>query len=92
MSDPVRLTPDNICSLLKGIRYVLLDCDGVLWSGDVVFPGILDTVQYLRHTLGLQVRFVTNADLRSRPQLLENGDVLPAPLPPLSRSVCAAAG
>jgi 4-nitrophenyl phosphatase len=65
------LTRDNVGELLRGIRYVLLDCDGVLWSGDAVFEGIYETLAYFRSALGLEVRFVTNAALRSRQQLLK---------------------
>ncbi|CAJ2510037.1 Uu.00g059370.m01.CDS01 [Anthostomella pinea] len=44
----------------------LLDCDGVLWSGDHLFEGIPETLEMLR-SRGKRVVFVTNNSTKSRP-------------------------
>ncbi|OTA91587.1 hypothetical protein M434DRAFT_397107 [Hypoxylon sp. CO27-5] len=44
----------------------LLDCDGVLWSGDHLFEGIVETLEMLR-AKGKRVVFVTNNSTKSRP-------------------------
>ncbi|KAJ5336956.1 uncharacterized protein N7506_004978 [Penicillium brevicompactum] len=43
----------------------LFDCDGVLWSGDHLFPGTVETLELLRKN-GKQVVFVTNNSTKSR--------------------------
>jgi 4-nitrophenyl phosphatase len=43
----------------------LFDCDGVLWSGDTLFPGSVPTLEMLR-SKGKQVVFVTNNSTKSR--------------------------
>jgi len=43
----------------------LFDCDGVLWSGDHLFPGTVPTLEMLRKK-GKQVVFVTNNSTKSR--------------------------
>ncbi|OJJ48575.1 hypothetical protein ASPZODRAFT_130646 [Penicilliopsis zonata CBS 506.65] len=43
----------------------LFDCDGVLWSGDYLFPGTVETLELLRGR-GKQVVFVTNNSTKSR--------------------------
>ncbi|KAI6091893.1 4-nitrophenylphosphatase [Hypoxylon rubiginosum] len=44
----------------------LLDCDGVLWSGDHLFEGIVETLELLR-SKGKRIVFVTNNSTKSRP-------------------------
>ncbi|OTA60409.1 4-nitrophenylphosphatase-like protein [Hypoxylon sp. EC38] len=44
----------------------LLDCDGVLWSGDHLFEGIVETLEMFR-AKGKRVVFVTNNSTKSRP-------------------------
>ncbi|CUG62955.1 Hypothetical protein, putative [Bodo saltans] len=60
-----RLTPESAKSLLNSIDYILLDIDGVLWSGDHVFEGVPETLQWLRKQ-GKQVRFLSNNATMSR--------------------------
>ncbi|KAF2771035.1 2-phosphoglycolate phosphatase, partial [Teratosphaeria nubilosa] len=43
----------------------LFDCDGVLWSGDLLFPKIPETIAMLRGK-GKQLVFVTNNSTKSR--------------------------
>jgi 4-nitrophenyl phosphatase len=43
----------------------LFDCDGVLWSGEHLFPGGVETLEMLR-AHGKQVVFVTNNSTKSR--------------------------
>ncbi|CAH1761863.1 14634_t:CDS:2 [Entrophospora sp. SA101] len=48
----------------------LLDCDGVIWQTNKVFPGVVETLSYLRKN-GKQILFVTNNAMKSRAQYLE---------------------
>ncbi|KAI9006238.1 HAD-like domain-containing protein [Phycomyces nitens] len=48
----------------------LFDCDGVLWEGDHVFPGIIEAMQFLRKE-GKKVFFVTNNSTKSRAAFLQ---------------------
>lgn len=43
----------------------LLDCDGVIWEGDLVLPGIKITLDYLK-LIGKNILFVTNNATKSR--------------------------
>ncbi|TLS28664.1 hypothetical protein PpBr36_00444 [Pyricularia pennisetigena] len=45
----------------------LLDCDGVLWSGDNVFEGVPETIAMLR-AKNKRTVFVTNNSTKSRPE------------------------
>jgi 4-nitrophenyl phosphatase len=60
-----RLTPETAKALLNSVDYILLDIDGVLWSGDHVFDGVPETLQWLRKQ-GKQVRFLSNNATMSR--------------------------
>ncbi|KAK3322539.1 4-nitrophenylphosphatase [Apodospora peruviana] len=44
----------------------LIDCDGVLWTGDHLFEGIVETLELLR-SRGKKTVFVTNNSTKSRP-------------------------
>ncbi|KAH8673565.1 phosphoglycolate/pyridoxal phosphate phosphatase [Xylariales sp. PMI_506] len=48
----------------------LLDCDGVLWSGDHLFEGIVETLEFLR-SRGKKIVFVTNNSTKARPDYLK---------------------
>ncbi|KAI0841786.1 4-nitrophenylphosphatase [Hypoxylon sp. FL0890] len=65
---PKYLTGDSaaINEFLDKFDVFLLDCDGVLWSGDHLFEGIVDTLEMLR-ARGKRVVFVTNNSTKSRP-------------------------
>ncbi|KAI9927766.1 hypothetical protein ASPWEDRAFT_113685 [Aspergillus wentii DTO 134E9] len=64
---PRYLTGDGAAlkEFLDKFDVFLFDCDGVLWSGDHVFPGTVETLQMLR-SKGKQVVFVTNNSTKSR--------------------------
>jgi len=59
-------TPGRAKQVFDGARYALLDCGGTIWQADKPLPKINETIDYLRHELGLQVRFVTNNATASR--------------------------
>ncbi|KAI1089692.1 4-nitrophenylphosphatase [Rostrohypoxylon terebratum] len=64
---PKYLTGDSAAlnEFLDKFDVFLLDCDGVLWSGDHVFEGIVETLEFLR-SKGKRVVFVTNNSTKSR--------------------------
>lgn len=55
--------------LLASVRYILLDIDGVLWSGAHVIAGVPQTLQHLR-ACGKKIRFLTNNASLSRAEFL----------------------
>ncbi|KAI1854917.1 hypothetical protein JX266_001035 [Neoarthrinium moseri] len=65
---PKYLTGDSaaINQFIDRFDVFLLDCDGVLWSGDHLFEGIVETLEMLR-SRGKKVVFVTNNSTKSRP-------------------------
>ncbi|KAF2719108.1 2-phosphoglycolate phosphatase [Polychaeton citri CBS 116435] len=67
MSGPQYLTGDKagIETFIDQFDVFLFDCDGVLWSGDHVFPGTAETIEMLR-SKGKQLVFVTNNSTKSR--------------------------
>ncbi|KZF25139.1 4-nitrophenylphosphatase [Xylona heveae TC161] len=66
-SSPKYLTGDKaaINEFLDKFDVFLFDCDGVLWSGDHLFEGTVETLELLR-SRGKQVVFVTNNSTKSR--------------------------
>ncbi|KPI42559.1 4-nitrophenylphosphatase [Cyphellophora attinorum] len=68
MSTPKYLTGDKaaIKAFLDKFDVFLFDCDGVLWSGDHLFPSIPLTLSHLRDTLSKRIVFVTNNSTKSR--------------------------
>ncbi|PYH47938.1 4-nitrophenylphosphatase [Aspergillus saccharolyticus JOP 1030-1] len=64
---PRYLTGDapGIREFLDKFDVFLFDCDGVLWSGDHLFPGTNETLDLLR-SKGKQIVFVTNNSTKSR--------------------------
>eukprot|EP01112_Ceratiomyxa_fruticulosa_P007175 TRINITY_DN184_c1_g1_i1.p1 TRINITY_DN184_c1_g1~~TRINITY_DN184_c1_g1_i1.p1 ORF type:complete len:291 (-),score=43.29 TRINITY_DN184_c1_g1_i1:33-905(-) len=57
-------------SLISRFDTFLLDCDGVLWSGDHIIKGVPETIQKLR-ALGKKIYFVTNNSTKTRQQHAE---------------------
>lgn len=66
---PSLITSSQAYKLLHGrLQYILLDIDGVLWSGDKVIAGSPEAINYFRQEQ-LQVRFLSNNASISRLQL-----------------------
>ncbi|KAI0480864.1 4-nitrophenylphosphatase-like protein [Xylariaceae sp. FL0804] len=67
MVQPKYLSGDSaaINAFIDKFDVFLLDCDGVLWSGDHLFEGIVETLEMLR-SRGKRVVFVTNNSTKSR--------------------------
>ncbi|KAL9042981.1 MAG: hypothetical protein Q9214_003629 [Letrouitia sp. 1 TL-2023] len=57
--------PDGVRNFIDRFDVFLFDCDGVLWSGDHLFEGTVETLEMLR-SKGKQVVFVTNNSTKSR--------------------------
>ncbi|KAH8694145.1 4-nitrophenylphosphatase [Talaromyces proteolyticus] len=79
-SSPHYLTgdPTALNEFIDKFDVFLFDCDGVLWSGDHVFPGTADTLEFLR-SRGKQVVFVTNNSTKSRADYKKKLDALSIP-------------
>ncbi|KAI0909824.1 4-nitrophenylphosphatase-like protein [Ustulina deusta] len=67
MAQSKYLTGDSaaIDKFLDKFDIFLFDCDGVLWSGDHLFEGTVETLELLR-SKGKRVVFVTNNSTKSR--------------------------
>ncbi|EHY57345.1 p-nitrophenyl phosphatase [Exophiala dermatitidis] len=67
MSTPEHLTgnKDAIRQFIDKYDVFLFDCDGVLWSGDHLFPGSVPTLEMLRKK-NKRIVFVTNNSTKSR--------------------------
>ncbi|CEL07358.1 Putative 4-nitrophenylphosphatase [Aspergillus calidoustus] len=80
MAVPRYLTGDaaGIKEFLDKFDVFLFDCDGVLWSGDHLFPGTVETLELLRSN-GKQVVFVTNNSTKSRADYKKKLEVLGIP-------------
>ncbi|KAI9842390.1 MAG: hypothetical protein M1838_003160 [Thelocarpon superellum] len=78
---PQYLTGDGpgIAEFIDTFDVFLFDCDGVLWSGDQLFEGTVDTLERLRKK-GKQIIFVTNNSTKSRVEYKKklNGMGIPA--------------
>jgi 4-nitrophenyl phosphatase len=59
------LNKDDFKDFIDSIDTFLLDCDGVLWHGNEVLPGIKETLAYLRQSKKRLI-FVTNNSTKSR--------------------------
>ncbi|KAL1958887.1 hypothetical protein VTO42DRAFT_3440 [Malbranchea cinnamomea] len=79
-SQPQYLTGDKaaIQEFLDKFDVFLFDCDGVLWSGDIVFEGTVETLEFLR-SQGKQIVFVTNNSTKSRSDYKKKLDSLGIP-------------
>ncbi|KAK1751739.1 4-nitrophenylphosphatase [Echria macrotheca] len=71
MASSKYLTGDSsaIQEFIDRFDVFLFDCDGVLWSGDHLFEGVVETLEFLR-SKGKKTIFVTNNSTKSRPQYL----------------------
>ncbi|CAK7264304.1 p-nitrophenyl phosphatase [Sporothrix epigloea] len=67
MAEPQYLSGNSpaISAFLDKFDTFLIDCDGVLWSGDHVFDGIPETIKLLQNK-GKRTVFVTNNSTKSR--------------------------
>ncbi|KAJ8065391.1 hypothetical protein OCU04_006079 [Sclerotinia nivalis] len=67
MASPKYLTGDQsaINDFIDQFDVFLFDCDGVLWSGDHLFEGTVETLELLR-SKGKKIVFVTNNSTKSR--------------------------
>ncbi|QSZ30645.1 hypothetical protein DSL72_000203 [Monilinia vaccinii-corymbosi] len=67
MPSPKCLTGDHtaINDFIDLFDVFLFDCDGVLWSGDHIFPGTVETLELLR-SKDKKIVFVTNNSTKSR--------------------------
>ncbi|KPA74387.1 putative p-nitrophenylphosphatase [Leptomonas pyrrhocoris] len=54
-----------VVDLCSAVEYLLLDIDGVVWSGDAVLPRIPEALEYLR-AQHKQIRFISNNLIYSR--------------------------
>lgn len=64
------LTRELWRDLLPKLKYVLSDCDGVLWHANIAVPGTSDTFKELR-SHDLKIGFVTNNSTKSKAGLIE---------------------
>ena len=51
--------------ITNDVECVVMDCDGVLWQGDKLLPGVRESIELLRE-LGKRLVFVTNNSNKSR--------------------------
>jgi len=56
--------------LLRGVDTLVLDCDGVLWEGNDIIQGSVESLLKLRK-MGKQLLFVTNNSSKSRAMYVE---------------------
>jgi len=80
MAAPKYLTGDKagIEEFLGRFDVFLFDCDGVLWSGDLLLPGTAETIEMLRNK-GKQLVFVTNNSTKSRADYKKKFDSMGIP-------------
>ncbi|KAG7034022.1 Phosphoglycolate phosphatase 2, partial [Cucurbita argyrosperma subsp. argyrosperma] len=66
-SEPQLLSTGNARDLIDSVEAFLFDCDGVIWKGDKLVDGVVDTLEMLR-SKGKKLVFVTNNSSKSRRQ------------------------
>lgn len=79
MANVPRLTDPNP-QLLDSVDVFIFDCDGVIWRGDSLIPGIPETLAKLR-ALGKKMFFVTNNSTKSRAGYKKKFDSLGLDIP-----------
>ncbi|KAL2919787.1 hypothetical protein HK105_200704 [Polyrhizophydium stewartii] len=62
-------SPADALAFVARFDTFLLDCDGVIWLGNTLVPGVADTLAWLR-SLGKRILFVTNNSTKSRADYL----------------------
>jgi len=62
------LNPLTIVPFLRSIDTFLLDCDGVIWRGNSIVEGVVESLSLLRR-LNKRLIFVTNNSTKSRLQI-----------------------
>ncbi|KAK7072173.1 hypothetical protein SK128_001979, partial [Halocaridina rubra] len=67
---PKRLDKQCLQAFLNSFDNVLTDCDGVLWSGDIIIGKANEALNKLR-SLGKKVFYVTNNSTKSRIEYVE---------------------
>ncbi|GBG63951.1 Phosphoglycolate phosphatase (PGPase)-like protein [Chara braunii] len=60
----------EVGQIVNGLDNFLFDCDGVLWHGEKVLDGIIETLSFLR-SQGKRLFFVTNNATKSRKDYLK---------------------
>ena len=73
------LVVDDEAGLLElvanDVDCIVMDCDGVLWQGDKLLPGVRESIQLLRE-MGKRLVFVTNNSNKSRRQYVHKFETL----------------
>lgn len=64
MANVLKISEPNK-DVLDGVDVFIFDCDGVIWRGDSLIPGIPETLEKLR-AAGKRMYFVTNNSTKSR--------------------------
>eukprot|EP01103_Thecamoeba_quadrilineata_P008193 TRINITY_DN1795_c0_g1_i2.p1 TRINITY_DN1795_c0_g1~~TRINITY_DN1795_c0_g1_i2.p1 ORF type:complete len:223 (-),score=47.61 TRINITY_DN1795_c0_g1_i2:357-1025(-) len=62
--------PQDYASFVDSFDTFLFDCDGVIWNGSHLLPGVKESLQYLR-SKGKKLLFVTNNSAKSRKGYVE---------------------
>jgi len=66
MADKVKKLPDaEKADFINGVNAFIFDCDGVIWKGDSIIPGVPETLDMLK-SMGKRLIFVTNNSTKSR--------------------------
>merc|ERR1719183_3436342 len=66
MAEKVKKLPDaEKLDFINGVNAFIFDCDGVIWKGDSIIPGVPETLDMLK-SMGKRLIFVTNNSTKSR--------------------------
>lgn len=65
----VKLSKDGIQSFVDSFDTILVDCDGVLWTGTQLIHNSVETINFLKEN-GKKVFYVTNNSTKTRNQYL----------------------
>jgi len=64
------ISKDQVNTFLSSVDTFLIDCDGVLWNGNIVVDGVKEVLQNLRK-LGKRICFVTNNATKTRQEYIQ---------------------